>query len=155
MTIAGGLSSQSLRIAAALAAIALLLRTRGVAQTVELLWRFAGRRSLPPPADDPAALAAAIARRIAAVADRMPLRPQCLVRTLLLAALLRRYGVAAELRIGVAGPEFSAHAWLEVDGAPIREEPDVGIRYRPIWSRRTRRAASSGDGNDALRIPLD
>jgi hypothetical protein len=44
----------------------------------------------------------------------------CLTKSLALARMLRKNGVAANVRIGVkAAGAFEAHAWVEVDGAPI------------------------------------
>jgi hypothetical protein len=44
----------------------------------------------------------------------------CLTTSLALARMLRKNGVAANVRIGVkAAGAFEAHAWVEVDGAPI------------------------------------
>jgi hypothetical protein len=55
----------------------------------------------------------------------------CLVRSLALLALLRRAGVAAELRIGIGNtrPGLEAHAWVEVDGRPVNDAADVATRY--------------------------
>ena len=44
----------------------------------------------------------------------------CLTKSLALAWLLRRNGVAATVRIGVStGEGFAAHAWVECDGAAL------------------------------------
>jgi len=62
----------------------------------------------------------------------------CLTRSLLLRWLLRRYGTASDLRIGVRfdDGELLAHAWVEQDGIPINDRPEVVARYaafdRPI-----------------------
>jgi hypothetical protein len=62
----------------------------------------------------------------------------CLTRSLLLRWLLRRYGTASDLRIGVRFEEgaFAAHAWVEKDGIPVNDRPEVVARYaafdRPI-----------------------
>jgi hypothetical protein len=55
----------------------------------------------------------------------------CLRRSLVLWALLVRSGVRTELRIGFRKPEgrFEAHAWLEWNGVPLNEKPDVRERY--------------------------
>jgi hypothetical protein len=62
----------------------------------------------------------------------------CLTRSLLLRWLLRRYGTASDLRIGVRFEEggFAAHAWVEKDGIPVNDRPEVVARYaafdRPV-----------------------
>ncbi len=55
----------------------------------------------------------------------------CLTRSLLLRWLLCRYGTTSDLRIGVRleGNELAAHAWVEKDGVPINDRPEVVARY--------------------------
>lgn len=55
----------------------------------------------------------------------------CLTRSLLLGWLLRRRGVASQLRIGVKMNEGSlaAHAWVEYAGIAINDQPDVGEQF--------------------------
>ena len=67
--------------------------------------------------------AQAIARIVHAAANRNPLRPSCLARSIVLVHQLRRRGLAAEIRIGVAKPHgrFAAHAWVEHDGVALAE----------------------------------
>jgi hypothetical protein len=52
-------------------------------------------------------------------------RPTCLQRSGALTALLRRYGVPAELVIGAVRAPFYAHAWVEVDRTPLGERKPV------------------------------
>ena len=51
----------------------------------------------------------------------------CLTRSLLLRWLLRRLGTTSDLRIGVRfeGSELAAHAWIEIDGIPVNDRPEV------------------------------
>src|SRR6266576_5701798 len=52
----------------------------------------------------------------------LPADSRCLVRSLVLTALLARRGIASSLVIGVkAGPDFAAHAWVETAGRPLLE----------------------------------
>ncbi len=70
-----------------------------------------------------------------AIAARyVPGGASCLVRSVALLGVLRRRGIAAELRIGVgaASPALEAHAWVEVGGVPINDSDDVTTRYRPF-----------------------
>ena len=55
----------------------------------------------------------------------------CLSRSLTLWWLLRRQGIASDLRIGVRMKEehFEAHAWVEVEGYPLNESEHVHQRY--------------------------
>ena len=55
----------------------------------------------------------------------------CLTRSLLLRWLLRRFGTASDLRIGVCFEQgkLAAHAWVEKDGIPLNDRPEVVARY--------------------------
>lgn len=67
-------------------------------------------------------------------ARRSPFPATCLTRSLLLEWMLRRRGVPAQLRIGVrlAQGSLDAHAWVEVAGEPINDEPDIACRFAPF-----------------------
>lgn len=87
----------------------------------------------------PALLTAAAAadhlRRLVDMAAAVhPLRPTCLRRALTLQWLLRRQGIAADLRIGarLGADGLAAHAWLELDGRPVGEPEDVARTYTPL-----------------------
>lgn len=60
----------------------------------------------------------AIARMVSIAATRGPLRAGCLASSAMLEALLRRHGIACELRVGVRTVDgrLEAHAWIEYDG---------------------------------------
>jgi len=55
----------------------------------------------------------------------------CLTRSLLLRWLLRRYGTASDLRIGVRFEEgkLAGHAWVEKDGIPLNDRRELVARY--------------------------
>jgi len=74
------------------------------------------------------------ARWIGVAARYCPGGASCLVRSLALVGLMRRRGFAAELRVGVGktSPRLEAHAWVELDGVPVNDAPDVAARYRPF-----------------------
>lgn len=71
-------------------------------------------------------------------------RPTCLVRSLALADLLASHGVAgAEIRIGVRPPaeggteppdrrSLEAHAWVELDGVVLGDDPRRARRFTPL-----------------------
>lgn len=100
------------------------LRIFGLARTLH-----AWRRPARPGAAWPAA-----ARWIGIAGRRCPGGDNCLVRSLALLGLLRDAGIAAELRVGVGptAPPLDAHAWVEVDGVPVNDAPDVAARYAPF-----------------------
>lgn len=74
-----------------------------------------------------------------------PVRANCLTRSLLLSWMLRRRGVACELRIGVRLVQgmFSAHAWVEVEGLPVNDRPDIATEFAPFERRRIRGLAGA------------
>lgn len=88
----------------------------------------AGYSSPPPVAEDEMWWRA---RRLALVVRRAvrrnPFPSTCLHRSLVLWWLLRREGLPAELRIGVRKPggQFEAHAWVEYQGRPLNDRPQV------------------------------
>ena len=57
--------------------------------------------------------------------------PNCLERSLTLWWMLRRAGIASELRIGArkSDSRFEAHAWIEVDGQVLNDTPEVHAHY--------------------------
>jgi len=104
----------------------LALRALGLSRTLRLWTQAPGARMAGPP---PRA-----ARWIRIAARYTPFANTCLVRSLALLGLLRRRGVPAELRVGVGrtGPQLEAHAWVELDGAPVNDAADVAARYPPF-----------------------
>lgn len=60
---------------------------------------------------------------------------KCLERALATWWLLSRRGVAATVRVGAAldldGPS-RFHAWVECDGEPVNDAPDVRDHYIPL-----------------------
>jgi len=60
----------------------------------------------------------------------------CLTRSLTVWTLLLRRGLATDLRVGVRRAEsgIEAHAWLELHGTPVNEDPDVVSSYGPYPS---------------------
>jgi hypothetical protein len=76
---------------------------------------------------NPDELAGAVVR----IAGTSALEATCLRRSLALWVLLRRGGREPSLRIGVghANPRDPMHAWVELDGMPIGESPDVAEHF--------------------------
>jgi hypothetical protein len=67
-----------------------------------------------------------LGRMVNIAANHVPWRVSCLERSLLLWWLLKRRGIAGDLKIGVrfAGEALDAHAWVECDGVPVNDTPD-------------------------------
>jgi hypothetical protein len=93
------------------------------------------------PAPDAEARIGATVRMVDLATTRLPLRPACLPRSLVLWTLLRAQGVAAELRLGVraGGVPLDAHAWVEFAGRPLNETPEVVRSYAVLEERRAAR----------------
>jgi hypothetical protein len=93
------------------------------------------RLQRPAPAVAPAALAwpdiQALGEAVNAAARHTPFPATCLTRSLLLAWLLRRRGVACDLRIGVRliGGALDAHAWVECQGVPVNDRADIATQF--------------------------
>jgi Transglutaminase-like superfamily len=81
------------------------------------------RKRLPHPvlgvSDDQAA-AVRLARAVGRTLDPLPADSRCLMRSLVLTALLSHRGIGSTLVIGTRShPAFAAHAWVEVDGRAV------------------------------------
>ena len=75
-----------------------------------------------------------IARMEAAAARNLFFSTNCLEQSLVLWWLLRRRGIAAELRIGARKEfeRFEAHAWVEVDSAVLNDTSAVHQHFVPF-----------------------
>jgi hypothetical protein len=61
-----------------------------------------------------------VSRAVSRLLDPLPLDARCLVRSVVLSALLARRSTPTSLVIAVRpGEEFAAHAWVEREGAPL------------------------------------
>lgn len=102
------------------------LRSRGLPAALELARRRPPEHAdaAPPDADERAVMAGSV--RLAAAVDRtlgaLPADSRCLMRALVLCALLARRGVPSSFVIGVGDPgdDFVAHAWVELGGRPLQ-----------------------------------
>ena len=90
--------------------------------------------TLGPPRADEADLAFRTARMVSVAARRGAVAANCLPRSLVLWALLRRQGVDAVLRFGFrkGQGEFGAHAWVEHLGAPLNDADDVAEVFEVV-----------------------
>lgn len=110
------------RCMAALAAVRLHLKLRGFGRSIAAARRWGGEAD-GAGADEQALIERTVEALVTAAAF-FPGRAICLEQSLALYVLLRRRGVPVELRLGVQAVPFSAHAWLELRGAPIEENAD-------------------------------
>lgn len=104
----------------ALAATDLVMRLGGFRRLLGLLER-ADRRDGDPPDE---AVAAAVSRTVDSAAALYYRKAWCLQRSAACAWLLRRRGFDARLVLGVRPMPFFAHAWVELDGRLVNDEPD-------------------------------
>jgi hypothetical protein len=58
-----------------------------------------------------------------------PKKVLCLQRSSVAVALLRRYGVRAEMVIGAQRLPLKAHAWVEVNGRVVNDKQEVQTDY--------------------------
>jgi hypothetical protein len=106
-----------------------LLRRHGLPATLRAL------RDVPPadPAARPARLGVKrLARVVTREVGRLP-DGKCLLRSIVLVALLARRGTASTLVLGVRpGEAFAAHAWVEVDGEAVLPTEDRFLRLTEL-----------------------
>jgi len=121
-----------LGLAVLLPAIGGALRCLGVKRTYRLL---GGRAASAAVASTVPSAAQASAKRLAQLVDiasrRGPYNATCLRQSLALWWLLRRRGLPADLRIGVAkeAEKVRAHAWVELAGRVINDRATVADDY--------------------------
>jgi hypothetical protein len=83
---------------------------------------------------DTDSVSAALVKMHAAAERRLFFKPSCLEHALVLWWLLRRQGVAAELRVGGRKEQgrFEAHAWVEAGGAPVGDAGETHRQFAPF-----------------------
>ena len=113
-----------LTCAAMLVCMDVLPRVLGLRRTFALLRRITIATVRPDNACD---IIDETARRVSLAAAFYPRRALCLEQSLTLFTLLRRRGVAAELRLGVQPRPFYAHAWVEAEGRAISEAENLPL----------------------------
>lgn len=112
-----------LRLAAEV--LAAYARVRAQLRRADLPTLVGRLRDGAEPADGPPEAAAhaeglRLARAATRTTDLLPTGARCLVRSLVLTALLARRGAWGTLVIGVSpGEQFGAHAWVELGGRPL------------------------------------
>ena len=107
----------------------------------DLLLKFRGFQSLIKKVEDwptaePATTDREICRRVRAMVDRAqmyyPKKAMCMQRTAVVTCLLRRRGVPAEMVLGAQEYPTKGHAWAEVGGVVVNDNPGVNTRYREL-----------------------
>ncbi|HKZ14489.1 MAG TPA: lasso peptide biosynthesis B2 protein [Solirubrobacterales bacterium] len=94
----------------------LLFARRDLRRTVQAL----RDRRAPAPAPLDRREAIRLTHAVVRVLRLLPTDSRCLVRSLVVLAVLAERGSEVELVIGVLpGATFAAHAWVELDGAPL------------------------------------
>lgn len=116
--------------------VVVLLPRAGYARVRSALARLVRERATLPP--DVEARLQETTRMVDLAAGRLPLRPACLARSLVLWTLLGTQGIPADLRLGVraGGAPLDAHAWVEFAGRPLNDTADHVRTYEVL----------SGDG---------
>jgi hypothetical protein len=125
-----------LEAAAGLTITWLGLRLAGFRRWKAIAGRFARAAAQKPHADGTAKARAghAVARMAAAAAHNLPFHSNCLEQSLVLWWLLRRRGIAADMRIGArkAANRFEAHAWVEFDGGVLGGTSAEQLHFVPF-----------------------
>jgi hypothetical protein len=129
-----------LQLTVLLPLIGLALGVLGYRRTHDVLGRAVPRRTSAPgcaPAESPAETARRIARLVSIAARHGPYRASCLRQSLALWWLLRRRGVAADLRIGVRREQdqLQAHAWVEHDDEALNDGGSTSGTYAAFDTR--------------------
>ena len=121
-----------LRLVALLPSVAAAIRIFGLRRVCRFLSRHPviGEGATAPDVQG----AREAARLVNAAAFRIPGRPNCLTRSVTLWWILRRRAIGSALRIGVrtAAGRFEAHAWVELAGLVLNDDPDIAQRFSPF-----------------------
>jgi len=107
-----------------------MLRTRSFADVLARNHGLAGKRSVSACRQQEAARS--IAKAEEAIAFVTTLRDRCLVRALSVQSLCARRGVSSKLVFGVIAHPFSAHCWVQRDGAVLVGDYEQARLYTPI-----------------------
>ena len=105
-----------------LCAVDVALRSLGFGRVNRML------RSIKANGHDEAPTSAVLHQVLRATA-LYPGRSKCLEQSVVATWLLRRRGVDARVRLAVQHYPFAAHAWVEVDGHPVTESPEIVRRF--------------------------
>jgi hypothetical protein len=125
------------------------LRALGFKRVRESAERFP--RSTRPVTDtsdaNPQIIAARmIARLVGSASRHLFFTPNCLVQSLALLEMLRRRGIAGELRVGARHESgaFEAHAWVEFAGIVLNDFVGEHRHFTPFETAATKSHAPAG-----------
>jgi hypothetical protein len=87
-----------------------------------------------------------IARLVGSASRHLFFTPNCLVQSLALLEMLRRRGIAAELRVGARHESgaFEAHAWVEFAGIVLNDFSAEHRHFTPFETAATETHAPAG-----------
>ena len=111
--------------------LALTIKFKGLKWTQAVLSNHIADINMSFPENKQLKIAQKVARMVSIAANHSFYSANCLKKSLLTWWLLRRRGIAIELKIGVnknAG-DFNAHAWVECRGHVLIDTTDVGQRF--------------------------
>ena len=116
--------------------MAFVLKLMGFRRVQNILLRFGARKPRNRIGGAPASTVEAqnIEKLVSAAVNEGIYRANCLERSLTLWWLLRREGISSQLKIGVrkAKDKLEAHAWIEVNGSVLNDDPAVQANYSPF-----------------------
>jgi Transglutaminase-like superfamily len=87
------------------------------------------RRSVPSTPTGADSTCERVCRAVDLASVLYPKQVWCLQRSAATAVLLRKYGIPAELVIGVQQVPFKSHAWVEVGGRIVNDKDSVCERF--------------------------
>jgi transglutaminase-like putative cysteine protease len=105
----------------------------GFGRNFSTVYRFL-RRSATADRTYPAEIVTRVCQAVNLASVWYPKQVRCLQRSMVTTTLLRRWGVPAQMAVGVQNVPFKAHAWTEVNGHAINERNDVQKVYS-VWER--------------------
>jgi hypothetical protein len=156
------LSSQEKRLflqaMASLPLVRIGLKTVGYQRLRSLLAKATRRQATPRSRQADVGNIARAAAQMVHIAARTRLgRANCLPRALTLWGLLRRKGIDSDLCIGVQknSGTIQAHAWVEYQGQPLNEAPDVQLEFASLLNNVRPEMAGIGSGPAARDFTSD
>ena len=103
-----------------------LLTGKGLPASVVAL-RRSDREPVEPKTRAEQIVAVQLGMTVGKALEPLPFDSRCLMRSLVLTAMLARRGIASSLVIGVrTDPDFGAHAWVESGGVAVLPPGDYG-----------------------------